>query len=403
MKGIVAGLILALMLIQLTIAPSASAEDGAVHPPFGAFRYPASVVGPHIYWATGGGGCGNPCTFPPPDASYPGQKYHGITYDSYSFDVVPLGVLGDNPTKRFPNGNPGYDFPAAGYTIDVAGSSTDAAALDKLNKSQSSLGEGGPNTSFISLAHPANNTEWVRAYESPTQCTLSSGLVYRNLELYTVILSRGIEPIGQTYCMNELLWVLRVERLMLATAMSYRATSSSIHQTTPSTVSKQPADALIFPHAATFRFPDLGTYQFAVYEQEDRGAHDYWWHTLRPFDFTGDVAVDYHVKVEPSARRAIAENGEFAQKYLHDFASLTSVVKIDYSNSALKAPQTHAWGIYLPSIHCNMTGGLVYRNLLFLVSITSQDDLDTCNSKVGWTTRLQRRLLQVAEAYTHAH
>lgn len=165
----------------------------------------------------------------------------------------------------------------------------------------------------------------------------------------------------------------------------------------------RPISTAINPPSSTFFFPDLGRYQYPVYTERIHGVLEYWWHTLRPTGFIGDVAVDYHVFEEPNSQSAQKVNANFKHQLGDGFRSITNVQSINYAGTLLGTPTLQSWGVYLPSIHCNVTMGFMYKNLTILAAVTSQDGVDTCDSKRAWAVRLQIRLFKAAQVYAEAH
>ncbi len=195
----------------------ASAANDNVYPSFDSFKYAASMVGKPEYFQEAGT---IPNPLPPADYRYYSSQ-NGIVYDFFFYGVNPIGV---GSGKGFLQGGD-----QAFYTVSTFNTHANAMTINAQQKANTYLpiGAGGPNAmALLPLAHPANSTEWVRAADLPRDCIMKSGMVYRNVEMGTVISSTGDNQPGQPYCTNTLRWVLHIERLMLNTAMQTPITPS---------------------------------------------------------------------------------------------------------------------------------------------------------------------------------
>jgi hypothetical protein len=159
----------------------------------------------------------------------------------------------------------------------------------------------------------------------------------------------------------------------------------------------------IFPPSAPFQFPDLGTYNGGVYVRHGQGTTNYAW-AMRPSGFSPSSMVDsfYTVETFPSAGQAQASSAHSRQEIEGESSRFGPIRPFAFGATALDDPGLHAWGSYIPSIHCNSSLGFVYRNISFLVSFSSRGN-EVCKVGTDWPIGLALRLLQATVVFAHTH
>ncbi len=216
----------------------------------------------------------------------------------------------------------------------------------------------GAQDSYAWLSDPASYTEQLQIYKdgilpAPSRViygrSVSGGTPYttanalwRQSNIVVDIQSetRSTKPVVFNATMHDALRLARIMWTHVATLEgggAYRPMS--------------PSATTINPPSSTFFFPDLGTYRYPVYTEYVHGVREYWWHTLRPTEFAGNVAADYHVFEEPNPRSAQKDNANFRHQLGECFSSIATVQSINYAGNPLGVPTLQSWGVYLPFIH----------------------------------------------------
>jgi len=169
------------------------------------------------------------------------------------------------------------------------------------------------------------------------------------------------------------------------------------------TVAPRAAAGPLFPPAAPFQFPDLGTYNGGVYVRHERGAVYYTW-VMRPAGFSpsSSVGVDYFVNIFPNTGQAQASNAHSRQVIEGAVNQFARISPFAFEGTALSDPSLSAWGGDTPSIHCNSSLGFVYRNITFSVSFSSHGG-EVCKTGSDWPVGLALRLLQASIVFAHTH
>ena len=179
--------------------------DAPITPAFWAFQYSASTVGaPHQY-------CEDSCG-PGPASGTIHNPTTGETH--YYYGVIPVGVEVSDTSNRDASVE-------AQYAVRIFSSHAAAIAANSADRTMTRAGICCVPVAPIPLAHPLGATEWAHGVVRANACYLRAGIVYRNLELRSVIFSRGASVQGKPWCASELVWALRLEQLMLASARTY--------------------------------------------------------------------------------------------------------------------------------------------------------------------------------------
>jgi hypothetical protein len=156
----------------------------------------------------------------------------------------------------------------------------------------------------------------------------------------------------------------------------------------------------LFPPPYTFIFPDLGAYSVsgAAHQAQAERFYDYAFH---PNAFAPDVVRAYHVMVEPTAERAMAQATAAARAFAASYQAM-GIRALAFAGTELANPDLHAWAALVPGLRCASWEVFTYRNLWILLTDSSQDVQDTCNARVQGMQVLALRLLGTAQAYAQA-
>ncbi len=202
--------------------------------------------------------------------------------------------------------------------------------------------------------------------------------------------------------------LVHIVRSMVRVAPDAALSTRTTHpvRATRATVPPRASVRPIFPSPTLFQYPDLGTYNGGVYALHERGVA-YYACAMQPAGFSPSsrVSVDYFVDVYPSPQQAQAKNAYSRQKIeaaVGPSGQMSTTSPFVFEGTALSDPSLSAWGGDTPSIHCNSILGLVYRNVTFSVSLSSQGS-EVCNRGSDWPIGLTLRLLQTAVVFAHTH
>ncbi len=356
---------------------SRASGEALLLPPRSVFMLPPSLTG-------------TPYTLYGSQASTTSHFSSGDALTTYWWSVLPIGM----------------NKPSLGsFSVTVMRSAALASARSASFNSDASHGCIG-NGSGCSTTSPPNTPllgkpggGWLRGVcTQSVYCAYAGGATYRNVFFVVEVDCEGPHAARCTQ------WTDRLIRLLVGHLESYAGVPDTTANEPPArqpTINRPVEPAPLLPPSSLFYFSGLGHYNGGVYSHTSQGIRvDDW--TLKPSIFTGNVGATYHIFFYRNNKDALVANQSIKTQLMNALSAVT-LQQIDLHRTELNIADLHAWMFITPNIHCDTNGGFVFRNIVVLMGVNSQDNVDTCTSKVQWAADTEARILNAASDYGLTH